>query len=57
MFTDSEDMQRDACLGSSKVSVNNRITLPKDLVEKLDVKEGDLVLFYDDGVKFYIVKA
>lgn len=44
-------------LGTSKVSTYNKITLVKEVVSKLGVKEGDLVMFVEEDGKIYIKKA
>jgi AbrB family looped-hinge helix DNA binding protein len=38
-------------LGSSKITSSNQITLPKEVREDLDVRSGDIIVFYkeDDG--------
>lgn len=35
-------------LGSTKVSTNRKISLVKEVAEKLDMKEGDFVIFYEN---------
>jgi len=44
-------------LGTSKVSTNNKITLIKEVAEKLGIKEGDKVAFYEENGKIIIEKA
>ena len=44
-------------LGTSKVSTNNKITLTKEVAEKLEVKEGDKIAFYEENGKIIIEKA
>ncbi len=35
-------------LGTSKISSNNKITLVKEVTSKLDIMEGDLVMFVEE---------
>lgn len=45
-------------IGSSKISSNNRVTLPPDVLKKLeDPKTGDNVLFFVDDGDHVIIEA
>jgi len=44
-------------LGTSKVSTYNKITLIKEVVSRLGVKEGDLIVFVEENDKIYIQKS
>jgi|Deesub1362A_J573_1020465.scaffolds.fasta_scaffold05298_5 AbrB family looped-hinge helix DNA binding protein len=44
-------------LGTSKVSTFNKITLIKEVAQKLGIKEGDLIAFIEEDGKIYIKKA
>lgn len=41
-------------LGTSKVSSNNKITLVKEVTSKLNIEEGDLVIFVEENGRIYI---
>lgn len=36
------------CLGSTKVSSKLRMSLLKDVADKMGVSDGDIVIFYED---------
>jgi bifunctional DNA-binding transcriptional regulator/antitoxin component of YhaV-PrlF toxin-antitoxin module len=36
------------CLGSTKISSKLRMSLLKDVAEKMGVTDGDVILFYED---------
>ena len=36
-------------LGTIQLTTNKRMTIPQNLMDALDVKEGDFLLFYEDG--------
>ncbi len=44
-------------LGTSKITSNRKISLIKNVAEKLDAKEGDLIIFYDKYGEIVISKA
>lgn len=45
-------------LGTSKVSTDNKITVVKEAAEIFDLKEGDLLAFYEDDDRgVYLKKA
>ncbi|MFO7967476.1 MAG: AbrB/MazE/SpoVT family DNA-binding domain-containing protein [Archaeoglobaceae archaeon] len=35
-------------LGTTKISKNNKITLVKEVTSRLNIKEGDLVMFVEE---------
>ena len=41
-------------LGSSKVTVRFQVTVPEEVRKKLKVKEGDNLVFVEDGKRIYI---
>jgi bifunctional DNA-binding transcriptional regulator/antitoxin component of YhaV-PrlF toxin-antitoxin module len=43
-------------LGTSKISTDNKVTIIKDAAQKLKIKQGDLVGFYDDNKGNIIIK-
>lgn len=43
-------------LGTSKASTDNKITLIKEVAQKLKIEQGDIVAFYDDEKGNIIIK-
>ena len=43
-------------LGTIKVILNGRITIPKEFRDKYGWKDGDLLMVYDDNGKMIIKK-
>jgi bifunctional DNA-binding transcriptional regulator/antitoxin component of YhaV-PrlF toxin-antitoxin module len=43
-------------LGNAQIVMNNRISVPKNILAKLDVKVGDFLGFYETPEKEIIVK-
>ncbi len=41
-------------LGSSKVTVRYQVTIPEEVRKKMKVKEGDTLVFVEDGKRIYI---
>jgi len=41
-------------LGSSKVTIRFQVTVPEEVRNKLKVKEGDNLVFVEDGNRIYI---
>ena len=41
-------------LGSSKVTVRYQVTIPEEVRNKMGVKDGDTLVFVEDGDKIYI---
>ncbi|MDF2424550.1 MAG: type II toxin-antitoxin system PrlF family antitoxin [Nitrosopumilus sp.] len=41
-------------LGSSKITVRFQVTVPEEVRNKLKIKEGDNLVFVEDGKKIYI---
>ncbi|GKS67902.1 hypothetical protein YTPLAS73_14490 [Nitrosarchaeum sp.] len=41
-------------LGSSKVTVRFQVTVPENVRDKIKVKEGDTLVFVEDGKRIYI---
>ena len=41
-------------LGSSKVTVRFQVTVPEEVRNKLNVKDGDTLVFVEDGKRIYI---
>lgn len=41
-------------LGSSKVTVRFQVTVPEEVRNKLKVKDGDTLVFVEDGQRIYI---
>lgn len=41
-------------LGSSKVTVRFQVTIPEEVRKKMKVKEGDNLVFVEDGKRIYI---
>jgi len=41
-------------LGSSKVTVRYQVTVPEEVSRKLKVKEGDMLVFVEEGKRIYI---
>ena len=41
-------------LGSSKVTVRYQVTIPEEVRKKMKVKEGDSLVFVEDGKRIYI---
>ncbi len=41
-------------LGSSKVTVRFQVTVPEEVRKKMKVKEGDNLVFVEDGKRIYI---
>ena len=41
-------------LGSSKITVRFQVTIPEEVRRKMRVKEGDNLVFVDDGKRIYI---
>ena len=41
-------------LGSSKVTVRFQVTIPEAVRKKMKVKEGDNLVFVEDGKRIYI---
>lgn len=44
------------CLGSTKVSSKLRMSLLKDVADKMGVNDGDIILFYEDEQGQIIIK-
>jgi len=44
-------------LGTSKTSTDNKITIVELAAEKLNIKKGDLIAFYQENDKISIEKA
>ncbi len=44
------------CLGSTKVSSKLRVSIIKDVAKKMDLVDGDIVLFYQDETGNIIIK-
>ena len=44
-------------LGTSKVGPKNRITLVKNVQEKLQIKEGDLVVYLENEKGNVVIRA
>ncbi len=44
-------------MGISKITRNNQVTLPKDIRELKNLKEGDNVIFVVEGNRIELVKA
>lgn len=41
-------------LGSSKVTIRFQVTVPEEVRRKLKVKEGDMLVFVEEGKRIYI---
>ena len=41
-------------LGSSKVTVRYQVTVPEEVRKKMKVKDGDTIVFVEDGKRIYI---
>ncbi len=41
-------------LGSSKITVRYQVTIPEEVRSKMKVKEGDNLVFVEDGKRIYI---
>lgn len=41
-------------LGSSKITVRYQVTIPIEVRSKMKVKEGDNLVFVEDGKRIYI---
>lgn len=41
-------------LGSSKITVRYQVTVPEDVRKLLKIKEGDTLVFVEDGDRVYI---
>ncbi|EPA06173.1 AbrB/MazE/SpoVT family DNA-binding domain-containing protein [Candidatus Nitrosarchaeum limnium] len=41
-------------LGSSKVTVRFQVTVPEEVRKKMKVKDGDTLVFVEDGKRIYI---
>jgi len=44
-------------VGSSRVSKRGQITIPQEIRDKFNIKEGDVVYFVLEDDKIYIVKG
>ena len=44
-------------VGSSRVSKRGQITIPQEIRDKFDIKEGDIIYFVIENNKIYIVKG
>jgi phage antirepressor YoqD-like protein len=44
-------------LGTSRISTYNKVTLIKEVISKLKVKEGDLIMFVEENGRIYIRSA
>jgi AbrB family looped-hinge helix DNA binding protein len=44
-------------LGTSPLSKQGQITVPKIVRDKLDLTAGDIVAFYDDGGRIFLKKG
>jgi len=44
-------------LGTSKLSVSNKLTLIENAQKKLDAQIGDLIVFYEEEDKIFIEKG
>lgn len=44
-------------LGTTRVSTNRKISLLKDVADKLKAGDGDDIVFYEDNGRIYIDKA
>ncbi|MFO7968369.1 MAG: hypothetical protein R6U44_12315 [Archaeoglobaceae archaeon] len=44
-------------LGTSKLSKGAKTTIIKSVLEKLDLKEGDLIVYYENEEEIVIRKA
>lgn len=44
-------------LGTTKISSNRKISLLKDVAEKMKADVGDDIVFYEDSGKIFIEKA
>ncbi len=43
-------------LGTSKTSTDNKITIIKEVSQKLNLKQGDIIAFYEDENRNIIIK-
>ena len=43
-------------LGTAKIVINGRITIPKEFREEFKWKDGDLLIIYSDGAKIIVEK-
>lgn len=50
-------MNKKKCYGSTKVGSRGQIVIPKELREKLDLKEGEILFVVDNDGTIEIVKA
>jgi AbrB family looped-hinge helix DNA binding protein len=41
-------------LGASKVTVRYQVTIPEEVRERLKIKEGDTLVFAEEGSKIFI---
>lgn len=41
-------------LGSSKVTVRYQVTIPEEVRNRMDVNDGDTLVFVEDGDRIYI---
>jgi AbrB family looped-hinge helix DNA binding protein len=41
-------------LGSSKITVRYQVTIPEQVREKMNVKEGETLVYVEDGDRIYI---
>ena len=44
-------------LGASKVTTHNKVTLVKEVVERLKIRKGDYILFYEKDGEIIIRKG
>lgn len=55
-FSNDAMSEKMKCLGSTKVSSKLRMSLLKDVAEKMDVTDGDVILFYEDERGQIVIK-
>lgn len=44
-------------IGVQPITTNRRITLPKDVTDRLDLQQSDYVTFYESNGEIYIKKT
>jgi AbrB family looped-hinge helix DNA binding protein len=49
--------ERREVLGVSKLTYKFQITIPKEVRERFQLKEGETIVFIGDGCKVFIIKS
>jgi len=57
MGADSEKSSKREVLGTSRISYRYQITIPKEVRDRFHFKEGDIIVFVDEGNRVTLKKS